>query len=137
MALRRGQGHEPPFGDQVDPTAVLELELLDELPRLPRLAGELPQRRDLDLDVEVPRVGEDGAVLHALDVLARDDGLVARRRAEEIAALGGLSHRQNLEAVHGRLERPYRVGFGRDDVRSHLARTQRHALPYPAVARID
>ena len=44
MALGGGQVHEPPFGDQVDPTAVLELELLDELPRLPRLAGELDRK---------------------------------------------------------------------------------------------
>ena len=68
MALRRREVHEPPIGDQIQPAAVLELELLDVLPRLPRFDGERAQRRDLDLDVEVPRVREDRAVLQPLDV---------------------------------------------------------------------
>ena len=38
-----------------------------------------------------PGVGEDRAVLHALDVLARDDVLVAGRGDEDVADLGGLA----------------------------------------------
>ena len=34
MALSGGEVHEPAVGDEVEPVAVLERELLDELPRL-------------------------------------------------------------------------------------------------------
>src|SRR2546423_1650137 len=90
MAFRGREIHEAPVGDEVDPAAVGELVLLDELARVAGLDGERTQRRDLDLDVEVPRVAEDRAVLHVLHVLARDHGLVAGGRAEDVPDLGGL-----------------------------------------------
>ena len=108
------------------PPSVLERELLDELaaPRASR--GQRPERRDVDLDVEVARVGEDRAVLHALHVLAADDALVAGRGHEDVADLGRLRHRQHLEAVHDGLERLQRVDLGDDHVRAHaLARASR------------
>ena len=64
MAFGGGEVHQPAVGDQVDPAAVLELELVDELPQRARLGRERAQRRDLDLDVEVAGVGQDRAVLH-------------------------------------------------------------------------
>ena len=51
--------------------AVRERELVDEVACLARLGRQRAQRRDVDLDVEVARVREDRAVLHALDVLRR------------------------------------------------------------------
>ena len=90
MPLGRGEVDEPAVGDEVDAIAVRERELLDELARVLVLGGEVAQRRDLDLDVEVARVAEDRAVLHPLHVLPRDDVLVAGRGAEDVADLGGL-----------------------------------------------
>ena len=114
------------------------VEFLDELAQPARVSvASCRERRDVDLDVEVAGVGEDRAVLHALDVLARDDVLVAGRGAEDVADLGGLLHRQHLEAVHARLERPHRVDLGDDHVRAHAAGPHRDAAPDPAVAGDD
>src|SRR5215217_8206755 len=64
MALGRAEVHEPPVGDEVDAPPVLEAELLDQRSSRAGLDGHLPECRDLDLDVEVAGVGENGAVLH-------------------------------------------------------------------------
>ena len=121
MALGGGEVDEPAVGDEVEAPSVGERELLDELARAPRLDRHLPQRRDLDLDVEVARVGEERAVLHPLHVVARDHVLVAGRRAEQVADLGRPLERQHLEAVHRRLERLQRIDLGDDHVRAHPA----------------
>ena len=134
MALGGGDVDEPALGEQEDPPAVGELELLDEVARLARLGGERAQRRDVDLDVEVARVADDRAVLHHLEVLARDHVLVAGRRAEDVADLRGLAHRHHLEAVHQRLERAHRVDLGDDHVRAESLGPHRDAAPDPAVA---
>ncbi len=134
MALGGGEIDEPPVGNQVEAPPVGERELLDELPRLPRLDGHVAQRRDLDLDVEVAGVGEDRAVFHPLHVLARDHVLVAGRRAEEVSDLRGPLDRQHLEAVHRRLERLQGIDLGDDHVRTHATRPRSDAAPDPAVA---
>ena len=106
VPLRGGEIDEPSVGDEVQPASVGEGEFLHELPRTPRLDRHLPQRRNLDLDIEVTRVGENRAVLHALQVLACDHVLVAGGGAEHVADLGCPFERQHLEAVHQRLESP-------------------------------
>src|SRR5439155_17100161 len=83
VPFRGRQVHEPAVRDEVEAPSVLERELVDERPRLPRLSRELLERRDVDLDVEVPGVREDGAVLHRLQVLATDHRFVAGRGAED------------------------------------------------------
>ena len=42
MPLGDGEVDEPPVGEQVDPAAVRERELLDELARLARLGRQRP-----------------------------------------------------------------------------------------------
>ena len=64
-----------PAGEQVQPPAAEDV-LLDERAHLAHGVGAGAQRLEVDLDVEVPGVGEHGAVLHPLEVLAR-----AARRA--------------------------------------------------------
>ena len=91
MALGRREVDEPALGQEVHLAPVRERELLDERPRLPRLGRERPERRDVDLDVEVPRVREDGAVLEPFDVLARDDVLVAGGGDEDVSDLGAFA----------------------------------------------
>jgi hypothetical protein len=85
----------------------------------------------------VPRVGEDGAVLHALEVAPGEDVLVAGSRAEDVADLGGLVTREHLEAVHERFERPQRIHLGDDHVRAHAAGTHGDAAADPAVPADD
>ena len=137
MALGRREVHEPPLADEVDAPAVRHRELVDERACLARLDREVAERADLDLDVEVARVGEDRAVLHPLHVRAGDDVLVAGRRAEEVADRGRGLHREHLVAVHRRLERAHRIDLGDDDVRTHSAGSHRDAAARPAVAGDD
>ena len=67
----------------------------------------------------------------------RDDVLVAGDGAEEVADLGGFSHRHHTEAVHDRFERVQRVHFGDNDLRAHAARAHGQAAAAPAVAGDD
>ena len=88
MPLGRGEVDEPAVGDEVEAPPVGERELLDELAGAPLLDRHFAQGRDLNLDIEVTRVGQDRAVLHELHVLAGDHVLVAGRRAEHVADFG-------------------------------------------------
>ena len=74
MPLAGGEVHHTPAGQQVEAPAV-DLVLLDEREDLAlAAAGELAQVRQIDLDVEVSGIGQNGAVLHSLHVLASQDG---------------------------------------------------------------
>ena len=100
-------------------------------------AGELLERRDVDLDVEVAGVADDGAVLHRREVLAAQDFQVAGERAEDVADRHGLGHRHHAVAVHLGLERLERIDLGDDDVGAEPARAHRDAAAAPAVAGDD
>ncbi len=63
MAFRGRDVDEPPLGEQEDEPAVLELELLNHVPRLACFDREVPQRRNVDFDIEVAGVADDRAVL--------------------------------------------------------------------------
>ena len=79
-------------GQHVQLAPVAERILFHELARLPVGRTDLGQRLQIDLHVEVSRVAEDGAVLHALEVIARDYVFVARDGHEDVADHGGFSH---------------------------------------------
>ena len=120
MALGGGEVDEPAVGEQVDPAAVRERELLDELARLARLGRERAQRRDLDLDVEVARVGEDRAVLHRARCARAAITCLSPVAVQKMSPiLAACVHRHHLEAVHHGLERRHRVDLGDDHVRAH------------------
>ena len=57
MPFGRGQVHEPSIGEDADLPAVVQLVLLDELARLRGADREIPDRVEIELVVEVPRVG--------------------------------------------------------------------------------
>ena len=103
MTLGRGEVHEATVADQVQRLPSASVNSSTSARSLPGLDRELPERGDLDLGVEVTRVGEDRAVLHPLHVCARD-ALVPGGRAEDVAHFGRLLHRQDLEPSGG-LER--------------------------------
>src|SRR5205823_5693943 len=97
--------------------------------------GQLRQRREVDLDVEVARVGEYGAVLHHVEVLAPEHVAVAGHGDENVALAGGRDHRLDPESVHDRFESPQRVHLAHHDLGAHAAGPAAHALPAVAVAR--
>ena len=134
MALGRRQVDQPAVGQQVDAAAVGHRVLLDELAHGALLDGELLERRDVDLDVEVAGVGDDGAVLHDLEVLAAQHVDVAGGGDEELGDLGGLGDGHDAEAVHDRLEGAQRVDLEHDDVGAVALHAHREAAAAPAVA---
>ena len=116
---------------------VAEVVALDERAHLAHLAGQRAQVVEVDLDVEVPGVGEDGAVLHALEVLAAQDRARARDGDEHVAALGRLERRHHLVAVHARLQRAHRVDLAHDHGGAGAPGALRDAPAGPAVADHD
>ena len=102
-----------------------------------RAARELLERRDVDLDVEVAGVADDGAVLHRAEVLVAQDALVAGDRDEDVAERRRLLHRHHAEAVERRLDRLRRIDLGHDDLGAEAARPHRDAAAAPAVAGDD
>ena len=68
-----------------------QLELLDERQDLAAGHRQRGQLVDGDLDVEVARVGEHRAVLHALEVLAREHLAPAGHGDEDVAARRGVA----------------------------------------------
>src|SRR5512132_477711 len=64
VALGGGQVHQPALAEHDDPLAGLEGELLHEVADGGPLLGNLRQRLEVQLDVEVAAVGDDGAALH-------------------------------------------------------------------------
>ena len=70
---------------------VAEIVLLDEGQDLAHApGGQLAQVVEVDLHVEVARVGQHRTVLHALEVLRAQHGPRSRHGHEQVAALGGL-----------------------------------------------
>ena len=137
MAVASGEVDEAALCEQVDLAAVLQLELLDVLADRAARDRERLELRNVDLDVEVAGVREDGTVFHDLEVMLADDVLVARQRQEDVADLGGLIHRHDAEAVKDSLDGLYRIDFRDDDIGAEAARTHGAALAAPAVAGDD
>src|SRR5439155_19655690 len=84
VSLRGRQIDQAALAEQGDAVPVGKLVLVQEsADRAP--AAVLLQPLDVDLHVEMPAVRDDGAVLHAREVLAGEDPGIARHRAEEVA----------------------------------------------------
>ena len=80
------------------------------------------ERRDVDLDVEMARVGHDRAILHHLEVMSVDHVDVAGHGTEDIADLGSFHHRHDLVTIHDGFQRLERIHFGDNDQRAHATR---------------
>lgn len=66
--------------------------------------GVLFQPSDVDLNVKVTDVGDDGVVLHDSEVLAGDDIPVASGRDKDVGAGSSILHGGDLETSHGSLK---------------------------------
>ena len=109
----------------------------DERQDVADLDGRGAQRVEVDLDVEVPGVGQDRAVLHALEVLAAQDRARAGDGDEDVAARRRLQRGHDLEALHPRLQRAHGIDLADHDLRAGAARALGQAAPGPAVAEDD
>ena len=135
MPLGGREVDDSPAGEEMEPPPTPEVVALDQRAHLLRsVARQRAQVVEVDLDVEVPGVGEHGAVLHPLEVLAAQDGARAGDGDEHVAALGGLQRRHDLEAVHPGLQRAHRVHLAHDHRRAGPAGALGDPLARPAVA---
>ena len=91
MPFGGGKVDQAAFGQHVQPAPVAERILFHELARLPVRRADLGQRFQIDLHIEVPGVAEDRAVLHALEMIARDHVLVAGHGDENVADGGSFA----------------------------------------------
>src|SRR5690242_13722371 len=100
MSFGGSQVDEAAFTEHVEFAAVAERIFVDELTGLPAGGGHTAQGFQVDFNVEMPRVAQDGAVLHALEMIARDYMLVAGDSDEDVADGGGVAHRHDAVAIH-------------------------------------
>ena len=137
MALGGAEVDEAALGDEVEALRP-EVELLDVVAHLAHVPfGQLAQRDEIQLGIEVTAVGQDGAVAHGHEVLAAEDVDVAGGGDEDLAPRRGLADGHDLEAVHQRLERAHRVDLDDGDVGAVAAEARGDALADPAVAGDD
>ncbi len=102
-----------------------------------RFLAQFLQGRNIQLDVEVAAVADDGAVFHLGEVLAANDFEIAGDRDEEISDRGGLFHRHDAEAVHDRFDGLQWIDLGHDDVGAHALGAHGDAASAPAVPSDD
>jgi len=104
MAFGGREVDQPPFAEHVQAPPIPKLVFLHRRTNLPDSRRNGVERLEIELRVEMAGVGENGTVLHHLEVLAVDDVDVAGYRHEDVALAGGLPHPHDSEAVHRRLE---------------------------------
>src|SRR5437870_360721 len=135
MAFGGSQVDETAFAQKVDLAAIFERVLFDEIAS-GTLGGSHPlKRRNVDLDVEVPGIRNDRAILHHFEMLPSEHALIAGHSTEHIANGGGLGHRHYAEAIHHRFERLGWVNLGDDHLRPSATRATSQPASAPAVAR--
>src|SRR5207253_1129301 len=139
VTFGRPQVHQPPLGHDHHPAVAVgpgHEELLHQRAHLPPAlaVGQLGQGPQVDLHVEVPGVGQDGAVAHEREVLGSQDVTVAGDGDEDVALPCGQLHGLDPEAVHHRFQGPQGVDLGDDDLGAQAPGPAGHALAAVAVA---
>jgi hypothetical protein len=93
------QVHHPALREQQQGPAVAEVVGVHVRPHAAIGSdGEVCQRPHVDLGVEVPGVGQDGAVFHGLEVVGRDHVAGSGHGDEYLAERRRLGHRQHPES---------------------------------------
>ena len=137
VARRTAEVDEAALGEEDDVAAGRHLEAVDlGLDVLDGL-GSLLDPRDVDLNVEVADVADDGVVGHGLEVFADDDVAAAGGGDEDLADGSGLVHRDDLEATHCGLEGVDGVDLGDEHAGAHPVERLRATLADVAEARHD
>src|SRR2546422_2299962 len=88
VPLRRREVHQPSVGEHIHPLPA-EPPLLHQFAHPPGALGRPPQRVQVDLHVEVPRVRDDRAVLHGPHVLEADHVDVPDRKSTRLNSSHG------------------------------------------------
>jgi len=133
-----GEVDESALGEDVDAFAVGNLVLVDAAAYAASDSfGDFFEALDVDFDIEVAAVADDGAVFHFAEVFGSDDVFVAGECDEEVPEGGGVGHGHDEEAIHGGFEGFDVVDFGDDDVCAHATGAHGESFAAPAVSGGD
>ena len=94
----------------------------------------LGQGGNIDLIVEVARIGHDTAIFHRFEVLAVDHVQVAGHSNDDVGLGDCIRQRHDSIAIHQGLERAGRIDFGHDHVRTHAMSARSKPTTAPAIA---
>src|SRR5882672_10257846 len=133
MPFGSGEIHKAAFAEQVHLAAVFQFVLVHERANFTLAAGELFERGNVNLDVEVAGVAHNRTALHSFKMLGTNHALVAGHGDENVAFLHRFGHRHDAEAVHYSFNALDRIDFGNDDVRSQSLRAHGDTAPAPTV----
>src|SRR5438552_3974562 len=134
MALGGGQVDETAFAQQINLAAIFHRIFFDELARGTAGRSHLLQRGDINLHVEVPGVGDHGAVFHHVEMLFVEHVLIAGNGDEDIADLGSFAHGHDAVPIHDGFDGFERIDFGDDDVGAHTLGAEGQAFATPSIA---
>src|SRR5882762_4778731 len=137
MAFGGGKVDETSFGEQVDLAAVLHLIFVHHWAHFALAGGQLLERGNVDLHVEMAGVADNRSALHFFEMLAADHALISGHGDVNVAFLDRFSHRHYAEAVHGRFDAFHRVDFRDDHVSAEALGAHGHTAATPAVPGND
>jgi len=138
VSFGSGEVDESSFGEEEDAFVVFEGEFIDVIADLAAgFLGHFFQADQVEFDVEMSAVADDGAVFHFAEVFGSDDVFVAGEGDKEVADFSGLGHGHDEEAVHGGFEGLDFIDFGDDDVGAHTVGAHGAASAAPAVTGDD
>ncbi|MPM65246.1 hypothetical protein SDC9_112141 [bioreactor metagenome] len=133
MPVAGGQIYKPPLGQHVEGAPVGQVEALDSLPAQAAGYRHAPQGRHVHLAVEMPRVAQNGVVLHEGEVGGGNHVPAAGDGDEHVSQGGGIVHLHHAEAVHGGVQCLEGIDLRDDDLSAHARGPHGHALAAPAV----
>src|SRR5215210_7166182 len=99
--------------------------------------GHVPQSLQVQFEVEMAAVTNNGAILHAGEMLRIYDMAVARHGDEYIPHGGGIRYGHHTKSVHHGLYGFNRVYLRNDHVGPHSARAHGDALTAPTITQYD
>ena len=135
MAFGGGQVDQAAFAEQIDLAAVAQRILLDEIARGAFGRRHLFERFDVDFHIEVAGIGNDGAILHRLEMILGENALVAGDGAEDVAELSRLVHGHDAEPVHHGFKSFGGIDLGDNDFGAGAAGAAGQPASAPAVTR--
>src|SRR5467141_3627970 len=133
MSLGGGEIDEAAFCEEIDFAAVLHLKFVDHGADFALTAGQLLERGNVNLHVEVAGVADNRSALHFFEMLAADDILVSGHGDINVTFLHGFGHGHHAEAVHRSFDALHGVDFGDDHVGAEALGAHGHAAATPAV----
>ena len=137
MPVAGGEVDESAFGEDIERTTILQGVARNALTARFDTACDGFEFFHIDLDIEVTGVGQKRVVLHALEVIQRNNVTTACGGDEIIAEMYCVVHLQNLKTVQIGLDGLDGVNLGDNDTSAHTTSAHGDAFAAVAIAGYD